>query len=291
HLDPEVRVATSNLTLHLSRRQTPAEAIASFHQAIRINPALPPAHYNLALLLLARGELRAGWAEHDWRFDTPQFRDQKRRFAARPWRGENISSARLLVWREQGVGDEILFSSCYPDLLRRAGHLVVECDRRLASLFARSLPGATVRPPTVEPRDVDVQIAAASLPRLLRSDWKRFPAQPWLVPEPGRLDRWRDRLAALGPGLKVGIAWRSQVMDGERRAAYVTLDAFAPLFALPGGVFVNLQYGDCAAEIAAAEARFGVTIHRWDDLDLKDDFEAAAALTANLDLAVPFTHL
>nr|WP_301340675.1 tetratricopeptide repeat protein [Azospirillum brasilense] len=283
---PEMAEAQANLAMHWARRQRPAEAIAAYHQAIRFNPALPTAHYNLSLLLLERGELRAGWAEHDWRFDTPQFRDQKRRFAARPWRGENISSARLLVWREQGVGDEILFSSCYPDLLRRAGHLVVECDRRLASLFARSLPGATVRPSTVEPRDVDVQIAAASLPRLLRSDWKRFPAQPWLVPEPGRLDRWRDRLAALGPGLKVGIAWRSQVMDGERRAAYVTLDAFAPLFALPGVVFVNLQYGDCAAEIAAAEARFGVTIHRWDDLDLKDDFEAAAALTANLDLVL-----
>ncbi|WP_454016805.1 tetratricopeptide repeat protein [Azospirillum sp. Marseille-Q6669] len=283
---PEMAEAQANLAMHWARRQRPAEAIAAYRQAIRINPALPTAHYNLSLLLLEQGELRPGWAEHDWRFDTPQFRDQKRRFAARPWRGENIASARLLVWREQGVGDEILFASCYPDLLRRAGHLVVECDHRLVSLFARSLPGATVRPPTVEPRDVDVQVAAASLPRLLRSDWKRFPAQPWLVPEPGRLDRWRDRLAALGPGLKVGIAWRSQIMDGERRAAYVTLDALAPLFALPGVVFVNLQYGDCAAEIAAAEARFGVTIHRWDDLNLKDDFEGAAALTANLDLVL-----
>ncbi|MGR0188315.1 tetratricopeptide repeat protein [Azospirillum aestuarii] len=283
---PEMAEAQANLAMHWARRQRPAEAIAAYRQAIRIDPALPTAHYNLSLLLLEQGELRPGWAEHDWRFDTPQFGDQKRRFAARPWRGENVASARLLVWREQGVGDEILFASCYPDLLRRAGHLVVECDRRLVSLFARSLPGATVRPPTVEPRDVDVQVAAASLPRFLRSDRKRFPARPWLVPDPGRLDHWRDRLAALGPGLKVGIAWRSQIMDGERRAAYVTLDALAPLFAVPGVVFVNLQYGDCAAEIAAAEARFGVTIHRRDDLNLKDDFEGAAALTANLDLVL-----
>nr|WP_246653994.1 tetratricopeptide repeat protein [Azospirillum formosense] len=283
---PELAEAQANLALHWARRRRPAEAVAAYRQAIRINPALPTAHYNLSLLLLEQGELRPGWAEHEWRFGTPQFHDQDRRFAARPWRGENIAHARLLVWREQGVGDEILFASCYPDLLRRVGHLVVECDRRLVSLFARSLPGTTVRPPTVEPRDVDVQIAAASLPRLLRPEWKRFLARPWLVPEPARLERWRERVDALGPGLKVGIAWRSQIMDGERRAAYVTLDALAPLFALPGVVFVNLQYGDCAAEIAAAEARFGVTIHRWDDLDLKDDFEAAAALTANLDLVL-----
>ena len=106
------------------------------------------------------------------------------------------------------------------------------------------------------------------------------------MPDPPRLDRWRGRVAALGAGLKVGIAWRSQSMEGERKAAYVTLDAFAPLFALPGVVFVNLQYGECAAEIAAAEERFGVTIRRWDDLDLKDDFEAAAALTGNLDIVI-----
>ncbi|WP_247877326.1 tetratricopeptide repeat protein [Azospirillum brasilense] len=283
---PEMAEAQANFAMHWARRQRPAEAVAAYRQAIRINPALATAHYNLSLLLLERGELRSGWAEHEWRFDTPQFHDQKRRFAVKPWRGENIAAARLLVWREQGVGDEILFASCYPDLMRRAGHVVIECDRRLVSLFARSFPGATVRPPTVEPRDVEVQVAAASLPRLLRSDVKRFPARPWLVPEPGRLERWRDRLAALGPGLRVGIAWRSQIMDGERRAAYVTLDAFAPLFALSGVVFVNLQYGDCAAEIAAAQARFGVTIHHWNELDLRDDVEGAAALTANLDLVL-----
>ncbi len=283
---PDMAEAHANHAMHWARRRRPAEAIAAYRQAIQANPALPTAHYNLSLLLLEQGDLRSGWAEHEWRFGTPQFRGQERRFAARTWRGENIATARLLVWREQGVGDEILFASCYPDLLRRAGHVVIECDRRLVSLFARSFPGAAVRAPTVEPRDVDVQIAAGALPRLLRSDRKRFPAQPWLVPDPARLALWRERLAALGPGLKVGVAWRSQLMVGERRAAYVTLDAFAPLFALPGVVFVNLQYDECAAEIAAAEARFGVTIHRWSDLDLKDDFEAAAALTANLDLVI-----
>ena len=283
---PDRAEVQANLAMHWARRQRPAESIAAYRQAIQADPALPTARYNLSLLLLEQGDLRSGWAEHEWRFGTPQFRGQERRFAARAWRGENIAAARLLVWREQGVGDEILFASCYPDLLRRAGHVVIECDRRLVSLFARSFPGATVRAPTVEPRDVDVQVAAASLPRLLRTDLRRFPDRPWLVPDPARLDRWRGRVAALGAGLKVGIAWRSQSLEGERKAAYVTLDAFAPLFALPGVVFVNLQYGECAAEIAAAEERFGVTIRRWDDLDLKDDFEAAAALTGNLDIVI-----
>jgi len=283
---PGMAEAHANLAMHWARRQCLEEAEAAYRQALEADPQLPTPRYNLSLLLLERGALRPGWAEHEWRFGAPQFHAQARRFAVRGWRGENIAASRLLVWREQGVGDEILFASCYPDLMSRAGHLVIECDRRLVTLFARSFPGATVRPPTADPRDVDVQIAAGSLPRLLRPDLKRFPARPWLVPDPARLALWRDRVAALGPGLKVGIAWRSQLVAGERVHAYTALDQWGPLFAVPGLTFVNVQYGDCTAEIAAAEARFGVRIHRWDDLDLKDDFEGAAALTANLDLVI-----
>ncbi|WP_448205589.1 tetratricopeptide repeat protein [Azospirillum sp. sgz302134] len=283
---PAMAEALANLGMHHARQLRLDEAREAYLQAVQADPNLPTAHYNLALLLLEGGVLRQGWAEHEWRFDTPQFRGHARRFAARTWRGENVASARLLVWREQGVGDEIFLASCYPDLMNRAGHLVIECDRRLVTLFARSFPGATVRAPTVDPRDVDVQIAAGSLPRLLRPDLKRFPARPWLVPDPVRVALWRKRLDALGPGLKVGIAWRSQLMTGERRALYTALDQWGPVFALPGITFVTVQYGDCAADIAAAEARFGVRIHRWDDLNLKDDFEGVAALMANLDLVI-----
>ena len=284
---PGMAEAHANLAMHWNRQGRREEAAEAYLQALQADPQFAQAHYNLALLLLESGILRQGWAEHEWRFGTRQFQGQERALSARAWRGENIASSRLLVWREQGVGDEILFASCYPDLLQRAGHLVIECDRRLVTLFARSFPGATVRSETANPRDADVHVAAGSLPRLLRSEVRRFPERSsWLVPDPARVALWRERVAALGPGLKVGIGWRSRLMTEERKGAYTTLEQWGPLFAVPGVVFVNLQYGDCAAELDAAEARFGVRVHRWADLDLKDDFEAAAALTVNLDLVI-----
>ena len=286
-LAPSLADAHGNLAYLLKRHGRHKEALAAFDAALEADPKHAQARYNRSLLLLETGVLRAGWADHDWRFATPQFQDQRRRLSMRAWRGENIAGRRLLVWREQGVGDEILFASCYEEAMRRAGRLVIECDRRLVPLFARSFPDADVRPETADPRDADLQIAAGSLPRLLRADLKRFPARPsWLVPDPVLVERWRERLAALGPGLRVGIGWRSQLMTADRKAAYVMLDHWGPLLALPGVVFVNLQYGECEAEIRAAEERFGVTIHRWADLDLKDDFDGAAALTANLDLVI-----
>nr|WP_282189071.1 tetratricopeptide repeat protein [Azospirillum sp. SYSU D00513] len=286
-LAPDMAEAHANLAHVMRRLNRPEAAESGYRRALSANPAFAIAHYNLGLLRLERGELRPGWNGVERRFATPEFQGQERRLAARVWRGENVARARILVWREQGVGDELMFASCYGDLMARAGHVVIECDRRLTSLFARSFPGATVRPPTADPRDVDVCVAAGSLPRLLRPDAKRFPSRPsWLVPDPARVALWRERLEALGPGLKVGIGWRSQLMTTQRRAAYTNLEDWAPLFRVPGLVFVNLQYGDCAEEIERAEARFGVRLHRWSDLDLKDDFEAAAALASNLDLVI-----
>ncbi|CAO3432805.1 tetratricopeptide repeat protein [Azospirillum doebereinerae] len=284
---PDLAEAHANLAFLLQRNNRRDEALDAYRQALEADPKHAQAHYNLALLLLEGGGLRAGWGEHEWRFGVPQFRGQRRRLAARAWRGENIAASRLLVWREQGVGDEILCASCYGEAMKRAGHLVIECDRRLVPLFARSFPSATVRAETVKPRDVDLQIAAGSLPRLLRSDLKRFPERPsWLLPDPALVGVWRERLAALGPGLKIGIGWRSQLMTAGRSVAYTRLDQWGAILAVPGVVFVNLQYDDCDAEIRQAEAQFGVRIHRWADLDLKDDFDGAAALTANLDLVI-----
>jgi tetratricopeptide (TPR) repeat protein/ADP-heptose:LPS heptosyltransferase len=285
--DPALPEIWTNRGFLRFRRGDRIGARADYEKAIALDGRSAGARYNLSSLLLEDGELPRGWAEHDWRFGTPDSRADLRRFRVPAWRGQSLAGQRLLIWREQGIGDELLFSSCYADAVARAGHAVIECDRRLVSLFQRSFPAATVRAETVDPADIDAHIPAGSLPRMLRGALSRFPAgSGWLKPDPTLVERWRDRLAALPSGLKVGIAWRSGLMTTERKGAYVGLDDWAAVFATPGTVFVNLQYGTVEDEVRAAEARFGITIHRWADLDLKDDFENAAALTAALDLTI-----
>lgn len=279
--------AWSNLALALERQSRDDAALAAYRRALAVDDKHATAHYNAGLLLLRNGMLRQGWAEHDWRFATPQFAGQGRRFAARLWRGENLSGRRLLIWREQGVGDEILFASCYADVIARAGQVIIQCDRRLVSLLARSFPDARVMPANAPPPPHDLHIPAGSLPRWLRSDLARFPERrAWLKPDPARAAQWRRRVEALGPGLKIGVAWRSSLMTSDRRAAYIDALDWAPALRLPGIRWINLQYGDCAAELAAVRRELGVEIAVWDDLDLKNDFEAAAALVSCLDLVI-----
>ena len=293
--NPHSVEAIYNLGNALQAQGHLAKAEACYEEALAHEPDLATASYNLALIALLHGHMERGWKGYQQRFAAGQVLPD-RRIGAPLWQGEGLRKRRLMIWREQGIGDEIMFASCYGDVIAwGGGPVIIETDPRLVGLFARSFPRATVRAETidaegretVEPPDFDVQAPAGALPRLLRGTLDGFDQfDPWLKPDPARTALWRDRLAALGPGLKVGIGWRSQLMTPERKGAYTTLDQWGPLFALPNVVFVNLQYGECEAEVAAAEARFGVTIHRWNDLDLKDDFEAAAALTANLDLVI-----
>ncbi|HYH18259.1 MAG TPA: tetratricopeptide repeat protein, partial [Azospirillum sp.] len=292
-LDPACADGHANLGLLLWLKRDGPAAERSLSRALLLDGALGPAHLNRGMIRLQHGDLAGGWPEYQWRFRAKGYTD--RAIAAPLWGGEDLAGRSILVWREQGVGDEILFSSCYADLVARAGRVVIECDARLVGLFARSFPAARVRAETaapdggetVVPPDADVHAPAGRLPMLLRGRLAAFPPRPgWLVADPTRVAAWRDRLQALGPGLRLGFAWRSQLMTTDRRSAYTRIEEWAPVFTVPGIHLVNLQYGDCAAELAEAERRFGVTIHRWADLDLRDDFEGTAALIANLDLVV-----
>ncbi len=77
------------------------------------------------------------------------------------------------------------------------------------------------------------------------------------------------------------------MMLGAKRAKYYSaLDAWGPILKVRGVTFVNLQYGDCADELARAAERHGVEIKVIDGLDLKNDIDGAAALSAALDLVV-----
>ncbi|HEV7523583.1 MAG TPA: hypothetical protein VGP92_01375, partial [Acidimicrobiia bacterium] len=135
--------------------------------------------------------------------------------------------------------------------------------------------------------DYDRAISAGSLIRWLRPSLDAFPEQAaYLVPDPERVEAWRARLAEVGAGPFVGISWRSMIRTAERRLEYTRLDEWGDIFATPDVTWVNLQYDECTRELRDAEKRFGVQIHRWDWLDLMNDFDEVAALITALDLVV-----
>jgi len=281
----------SNIGIVLTQLGRFDEAIAQFDKAIAIDPSNDVMHAYRGYVLLAGGHLTDAWDEWDHGLQGGP-RGKDRTTGVPRWSIED-TDARVLVYREQGVGDEMMFASCYPDIIAAAKEVIIECEPRLTSLIARSFPAATVRDRTNDVRgnetvrDYDRSIPAGSLPRVFRRTIDDFPdRRVVLTADEVRVAAWRDRLSELGPPPYIGISWRSKVQTAERRLEYTRLEEWGDLFAVPNVTWVNLQYDECERELYDAEQRFGMRVHRWEWLDLMNDFDEVAALTTALDLVV-----
>lgn len=269
------------------------QAMACYDRAIELEPDAVQAHVNRAALRLLRGDFAGGWPEYEWRLREPMHAPIYGRFPQPMWDGSPLQGRSLLVYAEQGVGDEIMYASCLPELIARGERCVIDCNPRLASLFRRSFPGATVHAgiQTVTPgwvrkgEPVDLRLPIASLPLYLRRSAADFPRhQGYLKPDPARVEARRRRLDALGPGLKVGLSWRGGVPKTGRAMRSLSLEQLLPVLRLEGIHFVSLQYDEYRPELQELRHRHGVEIHDWPDAIA--DLEETAALQCALDLTL-----
>jgi tetratricopeptide (TPR) repeat protein len=264
--------------------------------------------HSRSICLIAMGQLEQGFRDYEIR-NHPRFRAYVHHLIEAPqWRGEDLTGKKILLVGEQGLGDEFMFANIVPDMqkaLGADGKLQIAVDPRLVPLFQRSFPKAEIGSyddRTLLDKDGNKAVrlipfaSGDNLPELwvsmgsalqhYRKSLADFPHKAFLVPDPARVEDFRKALAALGPDKKVGICWRSMMLEAKRAKYYSALDAWGPILKTPGVTFVNLQYGDCAAEIAQAKKLFGVDIHAMADLDLRDDIDGTAALSAALDLVI-----
>ena len=262
------------------------EALRCYERALAIQPENVQAHVNRAGIWLAREEYAKGWDEYAWRERAPENARVHGRFDLPRWDGTPLAGRELLVYAEQGLGDQIMYASCLPQVLAQSGRCVIECDARLAPMFRRSFPRARVQggsqsdsPEWLESAGApELAVPIAELPRFLRRSAADFPRQPYLQAAPERVAAWRERLAALGPGAKIGVSWRGGVAQTGRAWRSMPLAALAPVLRMPGCTFISLQYGDVRDELPAAR------LHHWDEA--LADYDETAALICALDLTI-----
>jgi hypothetical protein len=193
------------------------------------------------------------------------------------------------------VGDEVMFASCYGELIEQAKACVLACDPRLVPIYARSFPRARVcslqalhdESHAHKLGQFDVQVAAGSLPLYLRPGEASFPrAASYLRAERARVERWKSQLRSRSDALKVGISWRGGKDAGEKQRRSIALDDWLPVLEVRGVEFVNLQYGDSRAEREVLAQRHGIRILDWPQVDPLRDLDEFSALVSALDLVI-----
>ncbi|MEX0840618.1 MAG: tetratricopeptide repeat protein [Parvibaculum sp.] len=293
-LNPNLSQTWTNLAALFEIMGRHREALPALQRALNLDPESDAARWNLARTLLTVGEIEAGWDMYGFGFSCGQ-RLPYRPFPGLIWEGQDLADKTIMVWREQGLGDDLIFSTCYTDLIARAGHVIIETERRLVSLYQRTWPQATVRAETWTSTglenygevDFDYTAPAGLVAAQLRRKLTDFAApRPTLRPDPARVAECRAWLDSLGPGPKIGISWTSGKIDDVRGRAYTKLADWKDLFAIGDAAIVNLQYTDVSEEAEALRREHGLTLHRMPGLDLRGDLEGVAALTACMDAVV-----
>lgn len=191
--NPEV---CNNMATLYADKSAPQQALEWIEKVLKMEPDNVSAHWGKALALLTLREWDAGWKEYEWRQKLSNWDDRKAVIAPQ-WDGSHVGH--LYVHGEQGVGDEVMFASALP--MVKAGHVTVEVNAKVAPLIQKSFPDFDVVT-EASPGDYDAKVPIASLIRMFG-----FNREPYLNPDPWRVEFYREELKKIGQGPYVALTW------------------------------------------------------------------------------------
>lgn len=282
-IEPTNPRVLTNVSAILQRRGRFDEALAFHDRALLKSPDDAYTHLSRAIVLLTKGDLRAGFEEYRWR--TKVFISPADVIQGPMWDGSHAPTATVLLHGEQGLGDAIQFVRYLPLVRQRVARPILMLNDGLAPLLRESGFADVLGFSDPLPQ-YDYRIPQLDLPYVFGTTLETIPNQvPYLSANPQLVDAWRERLAGVS-GFRVGICWQGSPKLLRDHARSVPLVEFAPLASVPGVRLVSLQKGLGVEQLAALSGQFEVH-----DLQPEYDGETgafmnAAAVMRNLDLVV-----
>ena len=250
-------------------------------------------------LLLGKKNFNKGFDYFDARLETNEFQKKNKyhfnivKKTLNTNREFEISKKTLIV-REQGVGDEILFSSIYNDLIKNNFSKVkIECDKRLLKIFNRSFnkdifyPFGHYSSSNKTLQEFDNILYAGSLTKYFRNKESDFDIKPYIKTSDMLDKKFNSILKKFNGKKRIGISWKS-VFNIFGSLKSLELNNFSKLYNRDR-IFINLQYGNTIEEINNYRES-GKNIFCFDNVDLFDDFDSLISILKNLDVFVTVSN-
>lgn len=216
------------------------EALKYIEKARSLSSNNPMINWNYSLLLLLNKNDK-GWRFYDSGFDCNQRRLVNKNIPL--WDGRDITNNSLIIFGEQGLGDQIMHASQLKILEKHAKKITIVCDDRLEKLFITSFPNFTILPSSLEskinPSKYDYMIMSASLlPIFYKNKWAISSNRRFLdVPKvENTLKLPNDHQ------LHVGFAFKGGTTKKDQRKRSININTWNPLFEIPNIKFYCLQH-------------------------------------------------
>ncbi len=272
------------------------EAMACYQESLSLLPENPTARNNMSLIQLLDGDFAQGWRNYECRLQVVGYNatEHPAMSLGREWQGEDVSGKNILLWSEQGVGEQVLFAGLIAELSERGASVSVQCDSRLVPLLSRSFPDASFMDEkglkSVVKEDFDFNAAVGNIGKWLRPDLSAF-TEPmaYLQADVTKSKELREKYLSHGYNKLIGLAWKSSGPSyGERKS--ISPEDLAPILKIPDTTFVDLQYGDVESDREVlrtlADGRFIVD----EDIDQMASLDDFAAQISALDGVVTISN-
>lgn len=277
----------NNLATLYVNEGDPAPGLGYAEHAIELDFNHAQAHWNKSLLLLEQGKYEQGFLEYDFGLCCAERPVALYNPQVPMWEGQK--GKRVVVYGEQGIGDEILFASCIEDLIRDSKEVIIDGHPRLVDTYKRSFPGlkvygkrkSNIRPEW--PEKVDYMVPMGSLLRYYRMDGK-FPRKPYLKADPEKVAQIRKDLEELGPGPYIGIGWKGGAKKTRVDLRSTKLKDWLPVVD-NDATFVSLQYTEEAQGKLERWSQEHKPIH-YHEAARSKNYDDALALVEALDLVI-----
>jgi len=248
----------------------------------------------LGYKIIGVGELKEGFEFYESRVEESQVH-----LSGRLTYPTSIEGKKLFVWREQGIGDQLMWSWLFGCLEDKKISAKISVDKRLESIMRDSFPSLdfTGKDPIdiyheENFKDYDAEMVIHSVGKYfideIKSAQENYEQGQYrkahLFAKKDKVAYWKKRINAETNKKTVGICWRSSLLGDMRDYHYITAEIIVEIFEALDCAVVNLQYDYTDEEIEVLQSGLGDRFINFSGIDLKDDQDALAALITSLDL-------
>lgn len=206
------------------------EAEAAFRRALALAPNDPKTRHALGTVLLSQGRYREGWPLYDARHQIPELGLFKPHLSFPEWQGESLKGKHLLIFHEQGFGDQIMFSRFAPLLADWGAEVTLFCNPLLKRLFeplgVRVLGASGI----LEFPDPDFWVMSSSIVGRAQLQPSDITGSPYLSAQPQRIG-----------GARIGIVGRGNPRHANDINRSLPDDLTRRLLSLPGATSLHLE--------------------------------------------------
>lgn len=261
------------------------QAVAEYESALKINPNYPAAKHNIGYLNLKKMNFKEGWDGYEYRFQIKENLLNYRQINLPLWTPDQINK-NVLIWSEQGIGDQILFSTIFESLDTEKNRFTILISKKLKDIFQRSYPSLIFVEEMPLHSIYDCHLPLGTLGKYFRPNIESFKNS-----KNKRLktsEKFDDIFSKVLPKnkLKIGISNLSSNKKIGKIKSFDFFDLISHLD-LENSVFIKLQNEDL--DYVEQNSKYKEMVDRiftFRQFDLFNDIDCLASLVGACDLVL-----